>query len=111
MKFLDFEWKMLNAYHVIVRRKTSDEQLDAVYSNNNYSSIHYCLSFSQKWVYNCIKWIREAIYLILKILLMTTVFCYKLEISLDFYARFLALYDGSAGPSRHASVLVVIKLF
>ena len=40
MKFLDFEWKMLNAYHVIVRRKTSDEQLDAVYSNNNYSSIH-----------------------------------------------------------------------
>lgn len=38
MKFLDFEWKMLNAYHVIVRRKTSDEQLDAVYSYKNYSS-------------------------------------------------------------------------
>jgi len=28
MKFLDFEWKMLNAYHVIVRRKPKDGQSD-----------------------------------------------------------------------------------
>lgn len=24
MKFLDFEWKLLNAYHVVVRRKPED---------------------------------------------------------------------------------------
>ena len=30
MKFLDFEWKMLNAYHVIVRRKPKDNQLEMV---------------------------------------------------------------------------------
>lgn len=30
MKFLDFEWKMLNAYHVVVRRRPKDENQEMV---------------------------------------------------------------------------------
>jgi len=33
MKFLDFEWKMLNAYHVVVRRRPKDENQEMVKTN------------------------------------------------------------------------------
>lgn len=75
MKFLDFEWKMLNAYHVIVRRKTSDEQLDAPKMS---------LQLYQ---------VDQRSYLL----------DFKNLVDDD------ALYDGSAGPSRHASVSMPVR--
>lgn len=30
MKFLDFEWKLLNAYHVVVRRRPKNENIETV---------------------------------------------------------------------------------
>ena len=30
MKFLDFEWKLLNPYHVIVRRRPKDQRAEMV---------------------------------------------------------------------------------
>lgn len=30
MKFLDFEWKLLNAYHVVVRRRPKNENIEMV---------------------------------------------------------------------------------
>lgn len=32
MKFLDFEWKLLNAYHVVVRRKPKNPDVETVRS-------------------------------------------------------------------------------
>lgn len=31
MKFLNFEWKLLNAYHVVVRRKPKDADTETVF--------------------------------------------------------------------------------
>ena len=40
MKFLEFEWKMLNAYHVVVRRRPKDENQEMVKRFSLSNNIH-----------------------------------------------------------------------
>lgn len=97
MKSLDFEWKVFNPYHVIVRKKPDNPTyepvsftfLDVVFK----IAVSFILSylskdkqrawelrrwrkflniknFSPRWAFSCIKWIKRATSSILKALLM-----------------------------------------
>uniref|UniRef100_A0A915MI17 60S ribosomal protein L36 n=2 Tax=Meloidogyne incognita group TaxID=654580 RepID=A0A915MI17_MELJA len=79
MKFLDFEWKMLNAYHVVVRRRPKDENQEMMLPKMSLQLYQvdqrsYLLDFK-----NLVD--DESIF----------------------------GYDGSAGSSRHASVSTPVR--
>ncbi|KAF7638146.1 Non-specific serine/threonine protein kinase [Meloidogyne graminicola] len=81
MKFLDFEWKMLNAYHVVVRRRPKDENQEMLLPKMS-------LQLYQ---------VDQRSYLL------------DFKNLIDDECKTIFGYDGSAVSSRHASVSTPVR--
>lgn len=67
MRTLDMEWKVLNPYHVIARKKPENPLADPVSFLMMIVAVHFntannLLFSSRRCLFNCIKWISAVIF-------------------------------------------------